>query len=340
MINFWSRALVALLMTAGAAQVQALETRQVERAPLQESIELDGVLEAIRQTTVSAQTSGQIKAIHFDVDDAVLPGEVILELDATEQEARLRQAEAGLQEAEAGLRDARQNYNRIQEVYERGLTSSAQMDQASNQLEAAKARQARAEAAVEEARQQLAYTRVIAPYGGIVTQRHVEEGSSVNPGQPLISGLSLEELRVVVALPQRYAALARQEREAQVRLNAERVLDISDMTFYPHADPATHTFRVRMNLSNPEGDLFPGMLVKVEIPVRETSALWIPREALVERGELRGVYTLKDEGQPRLRQIRIGRREENRIEVLSGLVEGEAVVLHPLAALREMEAEE
>ena len=87
---------------------------------------------------------------------------------------------------------------------------------------------------------------MVAPYGGIVTERHVEIGESVNPGQPLLSGLSLEQLRVVVDLPQQYADIARSEKQATVTLSDGRVLDTGQMTFYPYANPQTHTFRLRM----------------------------------------------------------------------------------------------
>lgn len=330
--------LTAMLLAALSLQAQALETKAVQRTPLIESIQLDGVIEAVRQATVSAQTSGQVRRVHFDVDDAVAPGQVIVELNDTEQQARLKQAEAGLREAQAGLEDARQNFARIEGIYQRELASRAQLDQARNQLNAAEARMSRAQAAVTEARQQLAYTRVVAPYGGIVTQRHVEEGASVSPGQALLSGISLEELRVVVALPQRYTASAREKREARVMLDTGRVLETDSMTFYPYADPATHTFRVRMNLKNPEGDLFPGMLVKVSIPVAERSALWVPAQSLVQRGELRAVYVLDAQERPRLRQVRVGSREGDRLEILSGISEGEILVLNPAGALAVMEA--
>lgn len=340
MKNSWL-GLAVVALAGFSLQAQALETLEVQRAPLTESIQLDGVIEAVRQATVSAQTSGQVRRVHFDVDDAVAPGQVIIELNDTEQQARLKQAEAGLREAQAGLQDARQNFARIEGIYQRQLASQAQLDQARNQLNAAEARKNRAQAAVAEARQQLEYTRVVAPYGGIVTERHVEEGASVNPGQPLLSGISLEELRVVVALPQRYTASAREKREARVTLDTGRVLETDSMIFYPYADPATHTFRVRMNLKNTEGDLFPGMLVKVSLPVAERTALWIPAQALVQRGELRAVYVLDAREQPRLRQVRVGSRDGERLEILSGLSEGETLVINPaeaLAVLAGMEA--
>ena len=187
----------------------------------------------------------------------------------------------------------------------------------------------RAKGAVSEAQEQLSYTRVLAPYGGILTERHVEVGESVNPGQPLLSGLSLEQLRVVVDLPQKYAKLARTERQAQVTLADGRVLETGEMTFYPYANPQTHTFRLRMRLSEPNGSLFPGMLVKVSVPVNSREALWVPASSLIQRSELRAVFVLDQQDQPRLRQVRTGVRDNGRLEILAGLSEGERVVTNP-----------
>lgn len=297
----------------------------VEQAILVEHARLDGRIEAVQQSTVSAQTSGTVVALPFDVDDVVNAGELIVALDDTEQRARLNQANANLTEARASVTDARQRLDRIGPLVERGVASQAELDQANNQFNAAQARFEQAQAAVEQAQEQLSYTQVMAPYGGIVTARHVEVGEAVNPGAPLLSGFSLEALRVVVAIPQRYADLARQNKRATVMLNDGRVLQTGEMTFFPYADPNTHSFRVRMPLTEPDGTLFPGMLVRVGLPVAEREALWIPATAMVRRGELRGVYVLDETDQPRLRQIRTGVTRDDHIEVLSGLSAGERV---------------
>ena len=308
------------------AQAQT-DWASVERAVLQEEVRLDGRIEAVQQSTVSAQIAGTITALPVDVDDVVNQGDVIAQLDDTEPRARLNQAQANLTEAQAGLLDATQRVERIRPLSERGVASQAELDQAENQFNAAEARLAQARAAVEQAQEQLSYTRVVAPYGGIVTERHVELGETVSPSTPLLSGFSLEALRVVVSIPQRYADLARQQRRASVTLNDGRVLRTGEMTFFPYADSDTHAFRVRMALDEVNGGLFPGMLVRVGLPVGERSALWIPEQALVRRGELRGVYVLGQNDQQRLRQIRTGVRREGRIEVLAGLSEGERVAL-------------
>ncbi|MEQ5816638.1 efflux RND transporter periplasmic adaptor subunit [Marinobacter sp. NFXS11] len=325
--------MVSLALLSAMAQAQsserALMSEAVERSMLQETVHLDGVIEAVQQSTVSAQTSGTVRSLPFDVDDSVAAGDLIVQLEDSEQRSRLRQAEAGLEEAEAALADAGQRFERIEAVHERGLVSRQEFDQARNNLAAARARVERARASVSEAQEQLSYTHVLAPYGGILTERHVEVGEAVNPGQPLLSGLSLEQLRVVVDLPQKYAELARMERQAQVTLADGRVLETGEMTFYPYADPQTHTFRLRMRLSEPNGSLFPGMLVKVSVPVASRETLWVPFSSLIQRSELRAVFVLDDQDQPRLRQVRTGVRDNGRLEILAGLSEGERVVTNP-----------
>lgn len=332
MVIRWRAALAATLIGFGASSAWAQETVEsvrVERSELQETVRLDGVIEAVQQSTVSAQTSGTVVRLPFDVDDSVPAGALIVQLEDSEQQSRVAQAQAALSEARSGLQDARQQFERIEAVHERGLVSRQEYDQAKNSLDGAGARVERAEAALAEARQQLEYTRIEAPYGGIVTERHVELGESVSPGQPLLSGLTLEQLRVAVDLPQRYADLARTERKALVTLTDGRVLETGEMTFYPYADPATHTFRLRMRLNEPDGSLFPGMLVKVSVPVASREALWIPAQSLIHRSELRGVFVLDDQQQPRLRQIRTGVERNGRVEVLAGLDEGENIVSNP-----------
>lgn len=323
--------LVLLMPPALASEDPAPASVSVERRTLEEHLLLDGVIEAVQQSTVSAQTSGRVTALPFDVDDSVPAGALIVQLEDSEQRARLEQAEAGLAEARAGLVDARQQFTRLQSLYDRKLVARQALDQARNQLDAAQARLARAEAARAEAQQQLDYTRITAPYGGILIARHVELGESVHPGQPLLTGLSLEHLRVVVDLPQQYAALAREQRRARVSLPDGRELDTGPMTFYPYADPATHTFRLRMPLTEPDGRLYPGMLVKVRVPVARREALWIPASAVLHRSELRAVFVLDARERPRLRQIRTGVRNGEWLEVLAGLAAGERILAQPLA---------
>lgn len=321
--------LALLFLAALPAMADDEQWAPVEAAPLFEHVRLDGTVEAVQQSTVSAQTSGTIVELPFDVDDHVSSGDLIARLDATEQRSRLRQAEAELEEADSRLSDARQQFERVESLYARDVASRADFDQARNGLNAAQARLARARSAVDEAREQFEYTRVTAPYTGVVTARHVQIGESVRPGQALLSGFSLSELRVSVAVPQRYVARLRENESPRVHLDDGRQLDTGGVTLFPFADERSHAVRTRIALDEPPATVYPGLLVSVTIPLERRQALWIPIDSLLRRGELRAVFVRTDDGAARLRQVRTGTREAGRIEILAGVAAGEHVALDP-----------
>jgi RND family efflux transporter MFP subunit len=290
----------------------------------------DGTVEAVHQATVSAQTGGRIAEVGYDVDDFVEAGAVLIRFTDVEQRTALRQAEAQLSEARAMRTVAEEEYRRAQNLQARGLGSQRDLDSARAAQESAVARVASAESAVEAATQRLGYTIVTAPYAGIVTQRHIEVGETVAPGQPLFSGLSLERLRVAVDLPQSVAAEVRRDPSASL-ITAEGPVAAEKVTLFPVADPVTNTFRVRLDLPAGQFGLYPGMFIKTVFPVGAAQRLLIPHQALLQRSEVTGVYVVTDES-VRLRQVRVGQRFRDRVEILAGLDDGERVALDPVQA--------
>lgn len=290
----------------------------------------DGRIEAVNQATVSAQTSGRIAELPFDVNDFVDAGEVIMRFTDTEQRAALTGSQASLGEAQARYAEADQEFARVSSMFENGTVSKARFDQAKANRDAALARLSAARSGVETAKEQMEYTVVRAPYAGIVARRHVELGELVSPGQPLITGLSLQSLRVNVDVPQSMFHAIRTIGKAFVYVGDERIGG-EELTFFPVADAAANTFRVRVDLPDGSATLYPGMFVKVGFVVGETKRLLIPAEAVVRRSELSAVYVARDD-QVSLRQVRLGRRYDDSIEVLAGLSEGESVATDPVSA--------
>jgi RND family efflux transporter MFP subunit len=291
---------------------------------------LDGRVEAVNQATVSAQTSGRVAELPFDVNDFVEAGEVVMRFTDTEQRAALDAAQATLAEARARLANAQQEFERAETMIANNTISRARFDQAEAERDSARARLDAAEAGVEQAREQLEYTVVRAPYAGIVSRRHVELGELVSPGQPLISGLSLQSLRVNVDVPQSMFHDVRKISKAAAYVGGERI-EAESLTFFPVADDAANTFRVRVNLPDGAATLYPGMFVKVGFIVGETKRLLIPQDAVVRRSELSAVYVV-DGDAVALRQVRLGRRYGDAVEVLAGLAEGERVAMDPVRA--------
>ncbi len=310
----------------------AIATAEADYRVVAKEYRLDGIVEAINRTTVSAQTSGQVEAILYDVDDFVEKGDVIARLRDTEHRARLAQAAAELKSASAQLEQARDDYSRTEGLYQQQNVSESAMDQAEADLESAKARLDSAQANLEQAQEQLEYTQIRAPYSGIVTRRHVELGEVASPGSAVMSGISLEELRVIIDVPQSAIPAVRERGEIKIYLPNGEVTEPSRITVFPFADLGSNTFKVRADLeANTEG-LFPGMFVKTAIITGDKEELTIPSAAVVYRSEVTGAYVVSDDGRIRLRKIRTGSSLDGEIVVLSGLSPGERVALDPIAA--------
>lgn len=335
--------LLSVLMLAHASDVQAnnteskLATALVSMDLLSREFRIDGVVEAINKATVSAQTSGTIEKMLVDVDDFVEKGTVIVQLKDVSQKAQLKKAQAGEQEAISNLSKAQDEFDRIEDIYAKKVVSKSQMDEATHALSAAKARLDSARASLEEAREQLSYTRVKAPYSGIVTERHVEVGETVQTGAKIMTGVSLDKLRVNVDVPQKLINKIRVFGKAfvytEAGLGGDQVqVAVDKITIFPIADRASNTFKVRLDLPEGIAGLFPGMFVKASLVTGEKQVLQVPQQSIVYRSELTAVYVISDDATIHFRHVRLGRKNGDSLIVLSGLTEGEKVALDPIQA--------
>ena len=314
---------------AGATSTLATMVVSAQAAPTERM--LDGTVEAVNQSTVSAQTSGRIAAIYFDVNDVVPVGALIIRIRSTEQAASLMQAQAALQEATAREAEAQTRYERIGDMYQRRVVAKATYDEASAARDAAVARLIAARAGLDAAREGVSYTEIRAPYSGVVTQKFVQVGEAVAPGTPLMTGASLDELRVVAEIPQSVMEQVRGVRKAAVYVGDRRI-ESTGITLFPAAQPETNTFRARVELPKGLQGLAPGMFVKVGLVVGESDRILVPRSAVVERSEMRGLYVVAPDGRVSLRQVRLGHVRGDHIEILAGLAGGERIALDPVAA--------
>jgi RND family efflux transporter MFP subunit len=334
--RFWI-ALVALFVAVSAlasGNTLDLRTALAEYREIPREYRLDGIVEAVQRTTVSAQTQGVVMEILADVDDFVEQGSLVVRLKDVEQQAAVSRAEASLEEARARLVEARDEYERVKELGDRKLVSQSKIDAASAALKAARARRDSAQAELARAREQLDYTLIRAPYSGIVTERHVELGETVQPGRPVMSGISLERLRVNVDVPQSLVSSIREQGKARIFLpEGQGAVDAAGVTIFPFADQATNTFKVRLDLPGNVPGLFPGMFLKTAFVIGSRRQLLIPQSAVAYRSEVTGAYVIGDDGGLHFRYIRTGQPVNgDKVVVLAGLEAGERVAVDPVAA--------
>ncbi len=340
---FWLHGVLALALSALAvAEPAPLVWATATAETVAQERMLDGVVEAVNQATVSSQTSGRIKEVLFDVDDTVEKGAVLLRFRDTEPLAKLDKSQALVAEAEAKLRDVELEHKRAGDMVANKLISEAELDRAAAALKGAQARLKSAQAEGVQAQEQVENTVVRAPYSGIVVKRHVEAGETASVGQALMTGLTLEKLRVNIDVPQSYINNVRQFKAARVLLpHAEGTsVNATGITIFPIADVSSHSFRVRVSLPKEAVGMYPGMFVKVGLKTGEQTRLVVPVSAVAFRSEVVAVYVADATGKIAMRQIRVGRVVNDKIEILAGLDAGERVAVDPLRAVVEFKRQQ
>lgn len=328
---------IALCAMLEAHAAQELKTEVIAYREVDERYSVDGVVEAVKQSTVAAQISGRIVAIGFDVGDSVKQGAVIVRIDEREVADAYAGSQAQIAQAQAALRNAQSIHERTRQLFGQKFVSQAALDRALADYKAAQAQLEAATALGSQAATVKGYATVVAPYSGVVAQRHVELGEMVTPGKPLMTGFDPRDMRVVASVPQRDLAAAKQGGAARVEFPALAITVAGgNVTFLPAADVQTHTTRVRVNLPQRVAGAYPGMFARVHFTTGRAQKLVIPAAAVVRRSELTAVYVVGDAGALKLRQIRLGEAAgEAGIEVLAGLSPGDRIALEPgLAAQR------
>ncbi len=301
----------------------------------------EGVVEAVQQAALTAQTAGRVTVVNVDVNDRVAQGDVLLRLTAVEQQAGANTAAAQLRAAQAAATEAAANYRRYAALGAGQYVARAQIDQARAARDSATAARDAARAQLAQAGQQTEYTVIRAPFAGIVSARQVEPGESVAPGQPLMVVYAPGALRIEVQVPQADAVAIRAASRAHVVLADGRRIQAAEVTVFPAADPATHSVGVRVTLPDAADLPQPGATAKVVFPINAGPGgqlLRVPASALAQRGEVSGVYVLTG-NRLALRQVRLGQRSGDQVEVIAGLKAGEQVAADPVAALQALAAQ-
>jgi len=326
--------LIALLGAAPVCAAEPLQTVTAQEREVAQTYSVDGVVEATRQATVSAQISGRVKAVLFDVGDRVNKGQVILRIDESEADQALAGSRAQLSQAQAALNNAKSTYERSLQLFEQKFISQAALDKAKADYDMAAAQAKASAAGAQQSALAQSYTSVVAPYAGVVSARMVETGEMVTVGKPLMTGFDPSELRIIANVPQYKLAEIGSRPSASVEMpELNRWLKVASVTVQPSADPRTHSTKVRINLPSNEKGIYPGMFVRTHFVVGKEKKLLIPSAAVLRRSEVVAVYVMDAKNLPRLRQVRLGEAtDKGDVEVLAGLTTGERVALDPVKA--------
>ncbi len=334
-----------------------VQTAVAGRVSLPSAYEASGTVRARVSATVSAKLMGYAREVRAQTGDRVAEGQTLVILDARDQQAAVIQAEANRDEvrsaipeadsaiagAKAQVNLAQATFQRMQELLEKRSVTRQEFDEASARLQAAQssldaarsrraqfdAKLAQVEQAVRTAGIQQTYTTIAAPFSGVILSKTIEPGTLVTPGSPLFTmeregGFRLE-------------ANVEQSRLGAVRMGQPVKVTVDDRTFsarvsevLPAVDAASRTGIVKIDLPA-ASNLRSGLFGRAEFAAGTREALAVPRESVVERGQLQSVFVIEG-GVARTRLVTLGAAPGTQIEVLSGLKDGETIVVAPVPA--------
>lgn len=339
--NLSSQAALALALATAPVAVLAAPwaTEPAQAASQAGCSSYDGVVEALRQTVVAAQVPGAVVELAVKAGDTVQAGQLLLRIDARSADQSAAAVDAQVQAARAQLDVATREYERQKQLFAKKYISQAALDRAEAEVRAARAQASAQTAQAGAARTQTGLHVVRAPYAGVVAEVPVALGDMAMPGRPLLTLYDPAQLRVTAAVPQSALPAGAKPEDVRVELAGQGAQATPQrVQVLPTVDPATHTVQVRADLPPGLAGARPGLFARLWLPgapgAGEGARITVPQSAVVRRAELTGLYVLGAGGQPQLRQVRLGRAEGGRVEVLSGVAAGEAVLTEPQTAAR------
>jgi RND family efflux transporter MFP subunit len=324
--------------------VRHIPVLAVQQAEVPDLVEAAGTVRAAQTSDLASQMMGNIVEIKAHEGDRVRRGQVLAVIDDSQPRAALDRATAAgvaaqqqLVAATSDLVLAESTLQRYQNLYYRKSVSPQEFDEVKARQQATLARrdmaqagQAQAQAALNQARTSLDYTRIRAPFDSVVTEKRADSGTLASPGMPIFTVEDVRRYRLEVAVNENDLRYVRTGGQVSVAIEA---LDNAELNgkvvqIVPAADPASRAFLVKIELPT-DTRLRSGLFGRAQFSRGERQALLIPRSAVVERGQLQGVFVLDQNKIASLRYVTLGKSSGSEIEVLTGLQGGEWLVAKP-----------
>lgn len=296
--------------TASGAVTVAVAKVQAQRIPA--PIEVAGTLQAAESAAIAAKVTGIVTKVPVVLGSRVKAGDLLVQISAGEISARLSQAEAQLAQA-------RRNLEREQNLLAKSAATEETVKSMRDQYNMA-------QAGYNEAKAMLGYTTITAPFDGVITRKEVNSGDLATPGTLLLQLQNNQRLQVRSAVPESLVLAIHPGEPLMVKVDAAGVLvegTVAEVA--PAADPQSRTAPVVIDLPS-HADLRTGQFARVLLPGPGANGLLIAESALVPSGQMDRVFTVEHD-RVHLRLVRTGQRHDGLVEILSGLTEGETVVV-------------
>lgn len=303
--------------------------------PTGDYVTASGKLVAENSVNLSTRMMGYITGLKAEVGQNVRAGQLLVSINSTEIQAKGGQANAQISQAQVNYNIAKKDYERFSNLYKSQSASQKEFDDMRARFEMAKAGLEAAQAMKSEVNSQYRYTNITAPISGVITAKYAEQGDMASPGMPILTIESPSALQAQVLVSEQNITLIKQGMPVKITLKSNNeevggtVAEISKSSANTGGQ-----YMVKINVSNSK-NLLSGMFVNVQFPFKNSGKInqdfqenvVIPKSALVEQGQLTGVYTISSSNTAILRWVKTGRNFGDQVEILSGLDANEPYIV-------------
>ena len=312
----------------------------VEKKMVSDQISLVGTAEAIASSIVAAEVSGVVEHFPVKEGDFVKKGKLLVRLRSTDLKLRLKGAVASREKIRANLEYAEKELNRASRLKDANSIAARKYDESLYNHLALSQEFLRSEAEIERLEYEIKQKRVVAPFSGFVAQEHTQVGEWIKDGGPVVTLIDLEQVRITVDVPERYAVLLIPQGEVKVMVKSisNDLLAGRIYSLLPQANPDSRTFPVRINIANPEFKIKSGMEAMVTFNLAASkNALLIPKDAIVTQGNNKLVFFVAD-GQAIPVNVKVLGYYDGDVAVEGNLEPGTPVVIRGNERLRPGQA--
>ncbi|NAY90771.1 efflux RND transporter periplasmic adaptor subunit [Muricauda sp. JGD-17] len=294
-------------------------------------LSVSGKIEAVNSANLSTRMMGYVDKIHVQVGEKVKKGQLLLRINNSDITAKLAQVNAGITEATAAFSNAEKDFIRYSNLFTENSASQKELDDITANYNMAKARLESAKQMKNEVNAQLAYANIRAPFNGVVTNRFIKEGDMANPGIPLLEVEAPGNFQVLAMVPESEILRIQTNTEVKVSLKSMDETVKGKVTEVSSSSKNTGgQYLVKVILDKNDTEILSGMFATVQFPLEKRTSygtVFIPKKALVTKGQLSGIYTVSQSNTALLRWLRLGRTYSDSVEVLAGLSANEQYII-------------
>ncbi|MFW5730351.1 MAG: efflux RND transporter periplasmic adaptor subunit [Desulfonatronovibrionaceae bacterium] len=308
----------------------SVELAPVSRVTLMDTVKGIGTLQSIQHVEIKPEISGKITRINFQEGELVKSGELLFEIESQKQQKQLDSNRAALEEARSRLQNLKRNHQRFARLYKQGIISENEMDRVQTDMESAAAEVKRLSAHVELAREDISDASVLAPLTGYISNRMVDKGSVISPGQVLATMYQTDPLEITFNIPEKYMAgvAPGQTVLAEVSAYPDKRFQGKVTFISPTVNESTRTLELKAAIDNPVNKLRPGAFAAAMLILgyRENT-LVVPEESLVAVRDGYVVFAADPDSMTvEMKPVETGLRRPGLVEIIRGLEAGEKVV--------------